>query len=119
MKDLLLTRYGDLYIDPATGDIQITDSVEQAIRIRLLWFWREWRLGPGKGIPYWEEIFVKNPNKLRLRQIFREAIMSVEEVVDVLDLGVAIDPATRILTVRYKARTTDDAEHGGEVHINA
>ena len=58
MKDLLLTRDGDLYIDPATGDIKITDSVEQAIKIRLLWFWQEWRLGPQKGIP-WDDNYPK------------------------------------------------------------
>ena len=82
MKDLLITRSGDLYIDPATGDIIITDSVEQAIQIRLRWFFKEWRLGPRKGIPYWEEVLIKNPNKLRIRQLFREAILSVEEVED-------------------------------------
>ena len=97
MKDLLLTRDGDLYINPATGDIQITDSVEQAIRIRLLWFWGEWRLGPDHGIPYFEEILIKNPNKLRIRQLFREAIMPVEEVVKLRDLQANIDPATRLL----------------------
>jgi hypothetical protein len=119
MKDLLLTRNGDLYVNPATGDIEITDSVEQAIRIRLLWFWREWRLGPEKGIPYWEEVFVKNPNKLRVRQLFREAIMEVAEVESVEDLQATIDTATRLLTVKYRAKCKDGAEISGEVHLNA
>jgi hypothetical protein len=93
--------------------------VEQAIRIRLLWFWREWRLGPQYGIPYREDILIKNPSKLRVRQIFREAILSVEEVVDVVDLSADIDPATRILTVRYTARVKDGAQLSGEVRFNA
>ena len=118
MKDLLLARDGDLFIDPATGDIQITDSVEQAIKIRLLWFWQEWRLGPQYGIPYREEILIKNPNKLRIRQIFREEIMSVEEVDDVPDLTADIEPATRILTVRYTAKVNDGAELSGEVNFD-
>ena len=59
MKDLLLNIGGDLYIDPATGDIEITDSVEQAIQIRLRWFIAEWWLGPGYGIPYWEEVLIE------------------------------------------------------------
>jgi len=119
MKDLLLTRDGDLYINPATGDIKITDNVEQAIKIRLLWFFQEWRLGPKYGIPYREEILIKNPNKLRVRQIFREAIMSVEEVTDVVDLAADVDPATRVLTVRYTAKVKDGSELSGEVRMNA
>ena len=120
MKDLLLTRDGDLYINPATGDIEITDSVEQAIRIRLLWFWREWRLGPDHGIPYREEILIKAPNKLRIRQLFREAIMSVDEVQSVEDLTADINPVTRLLTVRYKAKVAPVEEIiSGEVVLNA
>jgi hypothetical protein len=102
MKDLQLTNNGDLYINPETGDIEITNSPEQAIKIRLLWFLREWRLGDAFGIPYWEEILVKNPNRLRLLQLFRAAILSVEEVqtVDELDYNITSD---RLLTIRYRA----------------
>jgi hypothetical protein len=35
MKDILLTSDGDLKIDEQ-GDISLTDSIRQAIRIRLL-----------------------------------------------------------------------------------
>ena len=118
MKDLLLTRDGDLYIDPATGDIRITDSVEQAIKIRLLWFFSEWRLGPQFGIPYREEILIKNPNKLRIRQLFREAIMSVDEVTNVAKLAADVDPRTRVLTVRYTAKAREGSELSGEVCLN-
>jgi hypothetical protein len=117
LKDILLTRDGDLYINPATGDIEITDSVEQAIRIRLLWFFQEWRLGPGHGIPYWEEILIKNPNKLRIRQLFREAIMSVAEVESVEDLTASITPE-RKLNVTYRA-TARGKLINGEVVVDA
>jgi hypothetical protein len=102
MKDLLLTPNGDLYINPATGDIEITDSVEQAIKIRLLWFFYEWRLGPQFGIPYFEEILIKNPNTLRVRQLFRDAILSVDEVARVNDLTIEITPERKAM-VRYTA----------------
>jgi len=119
MKDVLLTPDGDLFIDPATGDVVITDSVAQAIMIRLRWFWSEWRLGPKYGIPYREEILIKNPSKLRIRQIFREEIMSVEEVDDVVELSADVNQVTRVLSVRYKVIATDGEEHGGEVNFNA
>ena len=71
MKDILLTADGGLAIGE-TGDISITDSVRQAIRVRLRWFFQEWRLGPEIGIPYYEEILVKNPNNLRIKQSIRD-----------------------------------------------
>ena len=55
MKDLLLDESGDLLLDE-TGDIQFTDSITQAIAIRLRWFLNEWKLGPELGIPYYEEV---------------------------------------------------------------
>jgi hypothetical protein len=118
MKDFLLTPGGDLHINPATGDIEITDSVEQAIRIRLLWFLNEWRLGRDFGIPYREDVLIKNPNKLRIRQLFRDAIVSVEEVESVEEINASITPS-RQLTVTYKAKLKSNGEVlQGRVHLN-
>ena len=41
MLDILLND-GDLVVTD-TGDIRLTNSVRQAITIRLLWFAREWK----------------------------------------------------------------------------
>ena len=91
MKDLLLNKYGDLVVNPTTG-ITITDSVAQAIAIRLKWFFNEWRFAPQYGIPYFEEILVKNPNNLRVRQLIRDEIMSVDEVEQVTKLNITMNP---------------------------
>ena len=40
-KDLKLTPAGDLALAPE-GDVIITNSIAQAIRIRLRWFLGEW-----------------------------------------------------------------------------
>lgn len=88
MKDIQLTSNGDLFVNPQTGDIEITDSVAQAIRIRLLWFWQEWRLGTQYGVPYYEDVLVKNPSIIRIKQVIREAIMSVKEVSALKELEV-------------------------------
>lgn len=47
MKDILLDRDGDIHVGPES-DIDITDSVVQAIRVRLLWFLGECVLYPRK-----------------------------------------------------------------------
>jgi hypothetical protein len=102
MKDLRLTRDGDLFVGPYTG-LEITDSVAQAITVRLRWFFQEWRFAPEFGVPYFEEILVKNPNKLRITQIIREEVLSVEEVEEVKDISVEIQP-NRTALVRFKAQ---------------
>ena len=50
MIDLKLDSNGDLELS-AAGDVIPTDSIAQAVRIRLLWFFEEWRLGPELGFP--------------------------------------------------------------------
>lgn len=104
MLDLLLGREGDLQIS-ATGDISLTNSVAQAVTIRLRWFFGEWKFNPNLGLPYFEEILVKNASRLRVKQLIAEQIMSVEEVRHIRELTVTADPAKREMTVRYTAIT--------------
>lgn len=94
MLDILLTPDGDLNITES-GDIQLTESVRQAIRVRLLWFFSEWRFAPEFGVPWFEDILVKNPTANRIRRIIRSEIMSVEKVRDIRDLQIDINAQSR------------------------
>jgi len=94
LLDILLTRDGDLDIND-WGDITLTESIRQAVRIRLLWFFQEWRFAPDKGVPYFEEVFVKNPNIMRIRRIVRNEALSVREVRDVTNVHIDINANTR------------------------
>jgi len=93
--DILLTRDGDLNIN-GWGDITLTESVRQAVRIRLLWFFQEWRFAPGKGLPYFEEVFVKNPNIARIRRIIRREVLSVREAQDIKNIVIDTNNNTRV-----------------------
>jgi len=115
--DILLDPGGDLKVSE-TGDISLTQSVRQAIRIRLLWFLGEWRLGPLVGLDYWGTVLVKNPNMVKIRQAIRNEILSVEEVTAVNDVQLLHDKKARTLTVRYEA-VTDEETIRDEVRINA
>lgn len=66
MVDIRLDKNGDIDVS-AVGDIFITESVRQAVLIRLRWFFGEWRLGPEMGFKWFEEVFVKNPNLVKIR----------------------------------------------------
>ena len=100
MLDILLNRDGDLHITE-TGDISLTQSVRQAVKIRLLWFFREWRFAPQNGVPYYEEILVKNPNLERIRRIVKNEVQSVAEVTAVRNIRVEYNNATRQARIFY------------------
>ena len=100
MFDILLTEDGDLYIGQG-GDISLTDSVRQAVRIRLQWFFGEWRFSPNFGIPYFEEILVKAPDVERIRRIVRDEVLSVDGVTDVRNITVTIAKQTRRAKVTF------------------
>ena len=98
------------------GDIQLTESVRQAIRIRLLWFFGEWRFSPNAGLPYFEDVLIKNPNINRIRRIVQNEVMSVREVRDVRELHIEFNAQRRIAVISFEA-VTDDEIYREEVEI--
>ena len=116
MLDILLDPGGDLAVS-ATGDISLTESVRQAIIIRLRWFLGEWRLGPLLGLDYWGTVLVKNPNLVKVRQAIRDEILSVEEVTGVNRVDLKADAAKRQRIVSYEAVTSEETFRE-EVKIN-
>lgn len=107
MVDIRLGKNGDIDVS-AVGDIFITESVRQAVLIRLRWFFGEWRLGPDMGFKWFEEVFVKNPNTFKIRQLIREEILKVNEVVSATVTSVKYDPAKRACTFIYQFSTDED-----------
>ena len=98
--DIALDPKGDLYISPQ-GDIALTDSVAQKIRIRLLWLAGEWCWDKEEGLPYREELFVKNPDTDSFARQIRETIFEIEGVIGVQDVSVFVDVQTRKASIRY------------------
>ena len=113
--DILLTENGDLAINE-WGDIELTESIRQAIRIRLQWFFKEWRFAPLKGVPYFESILVKNPNHGRIKRIVRREVRGVKGVLDVRNISVSVNSASRLARIAYQA-VLSDREFRDEVEI--
>ena len=105
--DIALDRSGDMYVSPK-GDIVLNDSVSQKIRIRLLWFLGEWRWDPEEGIPYFDDVFIKNPDTDRIETIIREKIFEVTEVTEVNDVTVELDSKARRVKVKFEAKTDEE-----------
>jgi len=104
--DILLDSGGDLKISES-GDITLTESIRQAVLIRLRWFFAEWRFAPDFGVPWFEEVFVKNPNDVRVRQIIREECMKVDGVTDARSITLTVDTVTREATINLKIVTSE------------
>jgi hypothetical protein len=96
----LLDNSGDLMVSD-TGDIALTQSVRQAVLVRLRWIYGEWRLGPEMGFPWFEEVFKKNPNTLKIRQLVREEILKVDGVTNAAVKTVEYDKERRTATFAY------------------
>ena len=116
MKDILLTGNGDIYVSE-TGDIIITDSVKQAVRIRLAWILNEWKYAPGFGLPYFENIFIKNPNIEHIQSIVRDEALSVDGVRDAVNINFSIDKAKRLMHISADI-FTDEETYREEVTID-
>lgn len=114
--DIMLTKDGDLKISE-TGDISLTESIRQAVLIRIRWIYGEWRLGPEIGFPWFEEMFVKNPNIVKLKQLIRNEIMEVEGVTDAVVNEVQYDREARSVKFVYTC-SVGEAVFKEEVVLN-
>lgn len=82
-----------------------TDKIAQQIKINLLSFLGEWFLDLRYGVPYLEEILVKNPRMASVETIFRNHISSVPDVIRVTNLGLSWNRQLRILGVEFTCET--------------
>ena len=117
MIDILLGNDGDIMVSD-TGDITLTESVRQAILIRLRWIYGEWRLGPEMGFPWFEEVFVKNPNIAKIKRLIRNEIMQVEGVTVAEVTAAVYDRAKRSAKFSYTCSVGEDTFRE-EVTLNA
>ena len=121
MNDLLLDKDGDLHIKEVYGtdvqgnpylvsaDVVKTNSIAQAIKIRLQWFFNEWIFNPEYGVKYFEYFFVKNPSKVLIISALNQQIMSVDGVDSVRDIEIEIDNSKRSAVITYEAVIGEEA----------
>lgn len=114
--DLLLDKKGDLFVSEE-GEILLTSSVAQKILIRLKWVLSEWRWKKKEGLPYFEKLFIKNPDLYFFESAVRSKIFDVKEVTAVKDVSIFVDSKKRNATIKYIAITEQEVIKG-EVNTN-
>lgn len=93
------------------GDLVMKVDLRQAIKIAILFVRGEWFLKRDEGVPYYESIFVKDPNLDHVASFFRAAILGVPGVRSILEFSLDLDRGTRTLIVDWKC-DTDEGEIG-------
>lgn len=115
MANLKLATDGDL--DFSTGNLQIvtgTAEIAQKVSVRLKFFLGEWFLDQRLGIPYFQQVFIKNPQFSVLNNLFRGVVVNTPGIAEVQSFSLALNSATRTLTVTFLAR----ASTGENINFN-
>lgn len=118
--DLALNRldhdmvFGQLAPDPRSPNaptkysiwpIEGADKIAQEIKMNLLTFLGEWFLDETWGVPYLEDILIKNPRMSLVEAILREHIESVPDVEGITSFGLNWDRARRTLNINFACNT--------------
>lgn len=86
--------------------VLVTDIAEVAaleLRNRFLFVKGEYFLDRRQGVPYFDVVFVKNPDVLLIRSLFRKVILSVQNILSIQSLVVTFDNAARKLFFSFQA----------------
>lgn len=100
-KNMVITNR-DLTLTPT-----LSEYVAQKLKLHLSIFKGEWFLNNTLGIPYFQEIFVKNPNLSRIEDVFKREIISIMGVESIQSFFLTYDNSTRELTVTFTAVLTN------------
>lgn len=106
--DFLMADSGDLAI--VNGDFALVSGVDETVQFikqRLRLFLAEWFLDETLGLPYFDDVFIKNPNPAALDSIFKKYIINLPGVQELTAFSLDFDPATRNLTITASIRALD------------
>lgn len=103
--------YADLKI--VDGDLQLTsdanpqgtDSVIQFTMQRLRLFLGEWFMNTQDGVPWYQQILVKNADKATVDGLLRDCILATPGVTALLSFQSTQDRSKRIMTVSFTILT--------------
>lgn len=95
----------DLYLDEG-GNLELAvegEGILQHLRCRFQFFLGEWFLDRREGIPFFREIFTKNPSLIVVRSIYDQIIAGTPGIDAVTRLDLDLDARTRTLEVDFAA----------------
>lgn len=117
MTDFLLTDDEDLFFENG-GYTLVTgiDEVIQRLKVKLGVVLGEWFPDTTQGVPYFEQILVKNPDFESIQSIFKSTILNDPDVDELLEFDMDQDKESRKLTVTFRA-TINGNDESAEITI--
>ena len=107
---------GDILIEQNKFSIVTkVDEVKQNLRQNLKTFLGEWFLNTGLGVPYFEDIFIKNPNAISIEAAFKNAILGTIGVRELIQFDLNLDSSRRELSYTFRAVVLDEVIDFSEV----
>ena len=108
MSTLAIDSDNDLYFTKGRLAIISSDNSDneilQRIRIRLRFFKDEWFLNSEHGLPYFDDILgTKNISINVIESIFREQILDIEGVREIVESSTDYDGTNRQLSYKFSA----------------
>jgi hypothetical protein len=103
MSAFRLNASGDL--DVASGALVLVSGGEetrQRLSAKFRFFLGEWFLDRGRGIPYFESVFIRNPRLPVLEELFRRVLRDDPGVREVVRVAFDYDPPTRTLRLSFE-----------------
>jgi len=117
--DLALdTLTHDLLIQ--TNDLQLvkdSNQIDQNTKIRLLFFRGEWFLDTISGLPFYEEILVRNPNLPDIDNIIKAQITDTNDVTELIEYRSNFDTKNRTYTIVFKYKDSFGNINGTTITI--
>lgn len=111
-NDLLVTN-GDLSI------VKGTDAIVQDLQQTLQVWAGEWFLDTTVGVPYKQQILVKNPNLDLVQADLLNAALNVPGITEVTDFNFNYDPNNRSLSVQLVANTSNGQTIQVQTQVNS
>lgn len=110
-NDLLLVN-GDLVL------VNGTEGILQNVLQRLRTYFGEWFLNNSIGVPYFQQILVKNPDQGKIDGIFINAILGTVGIDSLTDYSFELNTETRMLNITFKAiATTGPVTYAGQLQV--
>ncbi len=99
---------GDLHL--LNGQLHFWDGANaryQKTKELLQFFKGEWFLNTEEGVPYFQQVFVKNVDSRAVLSIFRRALLLVPQAASVPELYLTHDRANRLATITFRLEFED------------
>lgn len=96
------------FVDNNLAFVENEYFVKQKIKQRLLMFKGEWFLDVTLGIPYYEDILVKDVKLSRIEAIYIREVQKIEQIEEITAFDISLDNNARKLSIYFEVKDREN-----------